>query len=183
MAFKKQIPNLITFSRLILALLVFLTIKEKNYALALCLFLLALITDMLDGYLARKFKVVSFVGGEILEILSDGLLIFLSILGFIIIGALPFWTIIVMILGALIFLSYTRLSKSETVKDVTIIIQFLGYSTFITSISLYLSHFFSFLVTLFVLLFLAVAVYLKRERFFFVLEHGQHLFFPKENKI
>ena len=182
MRLKKQIPNALSLSRLIIAIFVFYAIYRQNFGQALSLFLLALLTDAFDGYLARRWKAVTFIGGEIFETLGDGFLILLSILAFVIIGALPLWFFLSLCLGALIFLTYTRQSKNELVKDITIVVQYLGYSTFITCLALYLSHYFSSLITLLVLIFLAMAVYLKRGRFFFVLEHGQHLF-HKENRI
>lgn len=183
MSLKKQIPNALTLSRVIIALLVLYAIYNKNFGLALSLFLLALITDGFDGYLARRWKVVSFIGEEIFETLSDGLLIFLSVLGLTLINVLPLWLFLVMCIGALFFLTYTRKSKSEKVKDLTIVIQILGYSGFNLSIILYLSLKISLSVALLTLIFLATAVYLKKDRLYFALEHGHNLFHHHEKKI
>lgn len=176
MRLKKQIPNTLSCSRILLAILVFLTIIEENFGLSLFLFLLALLTDAFDGFLARRWQVVSFIGGEILETLGDGLLIFLSILAFVIIGVLPLWFFLGICLGALIFLTYTRQSKSRLVKDITIIVQYLGYSTFVTSVILYLSHLLSDITIIPVLVFLALGLYFKRDRYYVVLEHLQKVF-------
>jgi CDP-diacylglycerol--glycerol-3-phosphate 3-phosphatidyltransferase len=67
--------NLITFSRIILAGIIFLLLMSSDgYLLALILFFLAGITDWLDGYLARKYNAVSQIG-EILDPIADKILI------------------------------------------------------------------------------------------------------------
>ena len=59
--------NLITLTRIFLGIAVFfLVMMEDRYILALILFLVASITDYIDGFLARKFNAVSPVG-EILD--------------------------------------------------------------------------------------------------------------------
>jgi CDP-diacylglycerol--glycerol-3-phosphate 3-phosphatidyltransferase len=67
--------NLITISRILLAAVIFvlLTLNE-GYLAALILFLIASITDYLDGYLARKYNAVSALG-EILDPIADKILI------------------------------------------------------------------------------------------------------------
>lgn len=67
--------NLISISRIFFGAIIFalLTIAEM-YWLALILFFLACITDYFDGYLARKYKLVSQLG-EILDPIADKILI------------------------------------------------------------------------------------------------------------
>ena len=73
--------NLITISRIILILPVLVLISEdKNYFnwFALILFVLAGITDNLDGYVARKTGTESALGA-LLDLMADKLLIVLTI--------------------------------------------------------------------------------------------------------
>ena len=52
--------NLLTFARIIIGVIIFGFLALKNYYfLSLALFFIAGITDYLDGFFARKYKVVS----------------------------------------------------------------------------------------------------------------------------
>ena len=67
--------NLLTFSRIVLAAIIFLLLMSSDgYLLALILFYIAGFTDWLDGYLARKYNAVSQLG-EILDPIADKILI------------------------------------------------------------------------------------------------------------
>lgn len=78
----KYVPNLITLSRLIMVpLFVVIYFSDLEYApvFALLLFIAAGLTDALDGYLARKYQVISVVG-IVLDPLADKLML-LTVLG------------------------------------------------------------------------------------------------------
>lgn len=80
---KKHIPNILTSFRSIAAILVpILFYYNKFTILIICLFI-ALITDMIDGYLARKWKVVSTLG-KMLDVIGDKLLAISTLISFII---------------------------------------------------------------------------------------------------
>lgn len=68
------IVNLLTMSRFIIAIIVFGLIMLNNYSLALALFIIAGISDYLDGFLARKYDSTSQFG-EILDPIADKILI------------------------------------------------------------------------------------------------------------
>ena len=73
--------NILTFSRIFLAALIFLLLMSPNgYFLALILFFLAGVTDYFDGYLARKYDSVSQLG-EILDPIADKILILFVLFG------------------------------------------------------------------------------------------------------
>lgn len=58
-----NIPNTITMSRLVLALILFVVIQNgSNWIVAATLFVVAASTDWLDGYLARKYGQVTTLG-------------------------------------------------------------------------------------------------------------------------
>ena len=57
---KIALINLMTFSRIALAVVIFLLLAIDNYLeVALALFMLAGFTDYIDGYLARKYSLTS----------------------------------------------------------------------------------------------------------------------------
>ena len=73
--------NILTLSRILFALFIFLFLYlGQNYWIALLFFVLASISDFLDGYLARKLKSESVLG-EILDPIADKLLIVFVLIG------------------------------------------------------------------------------------------------------
>src|SRR5437763_15007222 len=60
-----NIPNLLSLSRMLATILVFVLIlldAPWAFLTATALFILASVTDFFDGYLSRRFKVVSHLG-------------------------------------------------------------------------------------------------------------------------
>jgi CDP-diacylglycerol--glycerol-3-phosphate 3-phosphatidyltransferase len=69
-----NLPNQLTLARLALSLIVFAAIPFGWYRTALTLFLLAAGTDWLDGYLARRYNLVTTLG-RILDPFADKVII------------------------------------------------------------------------------------------------------------
>ncbi len=79
-----NIPNILTLWRVIFAVAIFVLMPFRQYDLCLLLFILASLTDFVDGWWARKFKQVT-VFGRIMDPFADKLLIcgtFICLLGF-----------------------------------------------------------------------------------------------------
>jgi CDP-diacylglycerol--glycerol-3-phosphate 3-phosphatidyltransferase len=88
-----NIPNWVTLSRLLaLPLLLYLLPAPTATERWLCLvvFLVAALTDWLDGYLARKLNAITELG-KFLDPLVDKLLILAPLLSLIQLGQLPAW--------------------------------------------------------------------------------------------
>ena len=88
---KKQIPNMLSLIRIPLAILCgyfAFTLKPVPLSISLTLFLLASFTDYLDGYLARRWKIVSTFG-KIIDPIADKILIIGVFLVFTYNGLIP----------------------------------------------------------------------------------------------
>lgn len=78
---KTNLINLLTLSRILIAVIIFAALAFKNYyTFALILFCVAGFTDYLDGFLARKYEASSQIG-EILDPIADKILIIFLFFG------------------------------------------------------------------------------------------------------
>lgn len=90
-----KIPNLVTLSRLFLSplfLVAFVNGGEAGRRWALALAVFFEVTDMVDGYLARRFQQTSQLG-KILDPLADSVSRFTVFLGFLVEGYASVWAI------------------------------------------------------------------------------------------
>jgi len=69
----RHLPNILSGIRLILVGVFVMLFRAGSYLPALCIFVIAFLTDILDGYLARKHGWVSNVG-KLLDPLADKLM-------------------------------------------------------------------------------------------------------------
>jgi len=104
-----NLPNLLTLVRIFLVPLLVAALVQQNFSihwngrlfiandfLALILFLAAALTDLLDGYLARRWKQVTTVG-TLLDPVADKLLISAALISLVQIRLLPGWLVILII--------------------------------------------------------------------------------------
>ncbi len=158
---KKNIPNILTSSRILL-IPIFLHFLfsdfEHGKLVSLIVFIFASITDAFDGFYARKYKYVSKLG-IFLDPLADKLLVLSAFCGFIFIPVLgeevKLWMIIlilfrdVLVTSLRIFMEFkgitmvtSKLGKLKTVLQFSAIVLVLMYLIFVSyNISYY--HFIS----------------------------------------
>lgn len=102
MAVHPQLPNAITIARIICApIFLWLLLADAGadgglrWAAAI-LFIVAIATDGIDGYIARKYDIVSDLG-KLLDPIADKALTGLAFIGLSILGELPWWITIVVL--------------------------------------------------------------------------------------
>lgn len=105
---RAQIPNLLTILRIFFVpLLVALLVQKSwgvtvwgrevsNEAIALTVFLVAGFTDLLDGYLARRWQKITTVG-MLLDPIADKLLISAALIALVQVQMVPAWMVIVVL--------------------------------------------------------------------------------------
>ena len=105
----RHIPNLICLVRLALIWPVAVALYGGRYGLALALFVLAAISDGLDGYLAKRFNWISDLG-KFLDPLADKLLLVTVFVESTWLGLVPWWVTaaavardVMIALGALVY--------------------------------------------------------------------------------
>ena len=108
-----NIPNILSLSRVFLAplVLIFLTVRIKapvkffeslgievslGDLLAVTVFIIAAITDSLDGYIARRFKLVTTLG-KFIDSLADKVLVIAALLALVELNRLPSWMVMIII--------------------------------------------------------------------------------------
>lgn len=106
MAIPRQLPNAITIVRIPLAVIFFiLLLLGGAYGLddiairwvAAVLFIVAISTDWVDGYLARRYDIVSDFG-KLWDPIADKLLTGAGFIGLAVLGELNWWFVIVILI-------------------------------------------------------------------------------------
>lgn len=94
------IPNWVTLSRLLAVPIIFMVLlgddSDRSRQIATVTFLIASLTDWLDGYLARKLNQISEFG-KFLDPLVDKLLVIAALLILIELEQIPAWAVFVII--------------------------------------------------------------------------------------
>jgi CDP-diacylglycerol--glycerol-3-phosphate 3-phosphatidyltransferase len=103
MAIPRQLPNAITIVRILGApVFLWMLLADGGAAGALrwwaaVLFIVAIATDGIDGYLARKHDIVTDLG-KLLDPIADKVLTGFAFIGLSILGELPWWITIVVLI-------------------------------------------------------------------------------------
>lgn len=132
----QHLPNVITLARMAFAPLLILLLKDHHYRASLEVFLMAGLSDGLDGYIAKRFGFVSQLGA-LLDPLADKVLLVSAYVMLALQTLVPFWLVLVvtfrdvLIVGG--YLVYTSLygpvqmrpstlSKLNTVVQILLVI-------------------------------------------------------------
>lgn len=137
-----NIPNSLSFLRILLTPVFLYFSFTKQTSIAFILLFIAGLTDWADGYAARRFNQTSKLG-EVLDPIADKILLVASYIGFYILGPVPFWLmmgvvgrdILLVFAGVFILrrnlsasMSPSRISKINTVLQISHIALILLYA-------------------------------------------------------
>jgi len=95
-----NLPNKLTIFRIILipfyVLFLLLPISDYHYLIATLIFIIASLTDLFDGKIARKYNLVTNFG-KFADPLADKLLVSAGLICFVELGFMPSWVCIIII--------------------------------------------------------------------------------------
>jgi CDP-diacylglycerol--glycerol-3-phosphate 3-phosphatidyltransferase len=110
-----NIPNILTALRIVCipALVIVLLIPfGKNNIVAFSIFLLASLTDMLDGFWARRKKLIT-VSGQLLDPIADKLLVASALICLVELGIVKAWMVIIIIGREIAVTGFRALASSK----------------------------------------------------------------------
>lgn len=90
------IPNLITIGRLVLVPLIIVLITQGNWVAALFLFVIAGLSDAIDGFLAKRFDMASELGAYLDPIADKALLVSIYV-ALAVVNVLPAWITVLVV--------------------------------------------------------------------------------------
>src|SRR6266852_4871980 len=94
----RNVPNILSASRILATVLVFILIllNQQWAFLVATVFFFASVTDMLDGYLARKYHLVSPLG-VFLDLTADKIFVSAILIALVQLGLVPAWIVIIIV--------------------------------------------------------------------------------------
>lgn len=99
----KHIPNTLTIIRFLLILVIVFYIFTQNYILAFIFFTISGITDIADGFIARKFNLVSNFG-KLMDPLADKLTQIATLASLVVTNIIPIWILLIVLLKEFIMI-------------------------------------------------------------------------------
>ena len=121
-----MLPNALSIIRIILTVPIVIALLKGQYLLTILLFLLAGVTDALDGWIAKQFSYQSRLG-SILDPMADKILLTCTFVCLYWVGILPFWLLslicirdVIIVAGALGYFLGEINGVSELIKPTLI---------------------------------------------------------------
>ena len=99
----KHVPNILTVIRLLFIPIIVFYIFTGNYILAFVFFTISAITDIADGFIARKFNLVSNFG-KLMDPLADKLTQIATLASLVFTNIIPVWILLVVFLKEFIMI-------------------------------------------------------------------------------
>ena len=111
----KQLPNLLTAARLLAAPYILYLLWTGAYRTALVWFSIASATDVVDGFLARRFRVASKVGA-LMDPVADKVLLSGSFLTLGLKGVIPLWLMMIVLGRDLLILGFAVIALARKLR-------------------------------------------------------------------
>jgi CDP-diacylglycerol--glycerol-3-phosphate 3-phosphatidyltransferase len=95
----QNVPNLLSFSRILATIIIFILILVNTpwaFIVGTILFFFASITDLFDGYLARKYSLVSPLG-IFLDLTADKIFVSAILVALVQLSLVPAWVVFIII--------------------------------------------------------------------------------------
>jgi CDP-diacylglycerol--glycerol-3-phosphate 3-phosphatidyltransferase len=111
----RNVPNILSAIRLIATVVVFILVLFNQpwaFLTATVVFVLASITDFFDGYLARRYKVVSSLG-VFLDLTADKVLVCCILIGFVQVAIVPAWVVFIIVTREFLVTSLRSVAASK----------------------------------------------------------------------
>ena len=110
-----NLPNLLTLGRILVIPLVLWLLDRgapTDCILAALIYSAAALTDLLDGYLARRMNIVSLLG-KFLDPLADKLLVMATLVWLVPMGRIAEWTVVLLIAREISITALRSIASSE----------------------------------------------------------------------
>lgn len=110
-----NLPNILTYTRVVMIPGVLFLLDRgtrRDGAWAALLYALAAITDLLDGYLARRLNIVSVIG-KFLDPLADKLMVMACLVWMVTTGRIPAWAVIALLARELSITGLRAIASNE----------------------------------------------------------------------
>ena len=100
----KYIPNVLTIIRFLLIPIIVISIFNENYIIAFAFFTISGMTDIADGFIARRFNLISNFG-KLMDPLADKLTQICTIASLTLNNIVPAWILSIVLLKELIMIA------------------------------------------------------------------------------
>ena len=129
-----NIPNILTIFRLCLipVYIAVFALEGDTKEIAAAVFILASITDVLDGYIARRFNLTTKIG-QLLDPLADKLMQLTVVISLVLSNILPVWFVIVLaakelllIIGGIFLYAKKTYVKSNIIGKLNTVVLFIA---------------------------------------------------------
>jgi len=110
-----NLPNTITMMRLLVIPILFGLLASPGPVMSLViagLFIAAATTDLLDGYIARRYRIVTTMG-KFLDPIADKLIVNTAMILMIPIGRIPAWIVVIIIIRDFVVDGIRNIASSE----------------------------------------------------------------------
>ncbi|MBX2846887.1 MAG: CDP-alcohol phosphatidyltransferase family protein [Acidiferrobacterales bacterium] len=130
------VPNLLTLARIGMVPWLVVLLQQQNYLLSLVVFVIAGISDAVDGYIAKKYDAITKLG-SILDPIADKALLVSAYVMLSIMEIVPFWLVVTVVFRDLVIvggylimeiffgevtMKPLRISKVNTVVQITFVV-------------------------------------------------------------